>query len=97
MNNETYLTVDEVSQYIGLSVGTIYNKVSSGDIPFHKFGAKIIRFKKDEIDEWLSSQESKMRQQKASVPEFKIPTDIIQILKENPVAAPAFLRKKFGQ
>jgi excisionase family DNA binding protein len=98
MNNETYLTVDEVSEYLGLSVGTIYNKVSSGDIPFHKFGAKIIRFRKDEIDAWLTEQENKMRQPKVSEKSnFKIPGDVLQILQENPIEAPAFLRKKFGR
>lgn len=50
------MTVDEVAAYLKLSTGTIYNKVSRGEIPFLKVGNPgSLRFRKAEIDSWLES------------------------------------------
>jgi excisionase family DNA binding protein len=98
-NADSYLTAEQVAEYIGFSVGTIYNKVSAGEFPCHKFGAKTVRFKKSEVDAWLNEQEEKMKQRKITpdAAEPEIPRDILDILKIHPVEAPAFLRKKFGK
>src|SRR5690606_34019777 len=37
------LTVADVAEYLGLSVGTVYNKVSRGEIPHVKIG-RTLRF-----------------------------------------------------
>ena len=99
--DDTYLTAEQVAEYIGFSVGTIYNKVSSGEFPHHKFGAKIVRFRKSEVDQWLSAQEEKMmKMRKGEEPQAAAPEiepDVLQILRKYPVEAPAFLRKKFGK
>jgi excisionase family DNA binding protein len=96
-SSDHYLTVEQVAEYLKFSEGTIYNKISAGEIPFHKFGAKIIRFKKDEIDAWLAQQEEKTtgRKPAESLEKPGIDPDIIDILKNNPIEAPAFLRQRF--
>jgi len=50
---DTYWTVKDVAEYLGMKVQTIYNLVHQGTIPFHKIGLKSVRFKKDEIDVWI--------------------------------------------
>ena len=48
------LTVDELSAYVKLKVGSIHNMVSRREIPFVKAG-RLLRFRKSEIDAWLQS------------------------------------------
>jgi excisionase family DNA binding protein len=47
-----YLTVDELSTYLGISTSTIYKKVHFNTIPFLKMG-RLTRFDRIEIDEWI--------------------------------------------
>lgn len=49
------LTVADVAEYLGLSVGTVYNKVSRGEIPHVKLG-RAVRFRRSEIDRWIDAQ-----------------------------------------
>jgi len=44
--------VKDVSEYLQLSVGTIYNKTSKGEIPTIKKG-KTLYFLPDQIKNWL--------------------------------------------
>ena len=55
MINDNFLTIKEVSEYLKMSIGTLYNKVSQNQIPFYRVGKRAIRFKKDEIDSWIKS------------------------------------------
>ena len=52
MIERKFLDIPMVSEYTLLSKSTIYKKVSSREIPFHKIGKKTI-FVKDEIDTWM--------------------------------------------
>jgi len=52
MTDRKFLDIPMVSDYKLLSKSTIYKKVSSREIPFHKIGKKTI-FVKDEIDTWM--------------------------------------------
>jgi excisionase family DNA binding protein len=90
-----YMNVDQVAEYLGYSVGTIYNKVARGEIPHHKFSAKSVRFKKHEIDGWIAEQEKRVSAGTDRAP--AIPADVLEIFRQNPVEAPLFLRKKFGK
>ena len=51
-NNYILWTVDEVAKVLSLSKGTIYNKVSSGAIPYYKKGKKLY-FLQEEILNWI--------------------------------------------
>lgn len=46
------MTLEEVAQYLRLSIHTIYKMAQNGKIPALKAG-KMWRFRKGEIDEWI--------------------------------------------
>jgi excisionase family DNA binding protein len=47
-----FLTIDELSQYLGIKKSTLYAKVERREIPFYRVG-RLIFFKKDEIDAFM--------------------------------------------
>lgn len=47
------LTAKQLSVYLGFPLSTIYAMVEQRRIPFKRFGAKMIRFDRKEIDEWI--------------------------------------------
>ncbi len=47
-----FLSMDELSQYLGLKKSNLYAKVERKEIPFYRFG-RLIMFKKDEIDAFM--------------------------------------------
>jgi excisionase family DNA binding protein len=47
-----FLTVDELSLYLGIKKSNIYAKVERREIPFYRVG-RLILFKKDEIDAFM--------------------------------------------
>ena len=49
------MNADQVAEYLGIAVGTVYNKVSRGEIPFFKVG-RAVRFRRSVIDEWVEEQ-----------------------------------------
>lgn len=51
---QNLLTVSEVSNYLQIKQKTIYAKAEAGEIPCYRIG-RLIRFSKNEIDEWLES------------------------------------------
>ena len=46
------MTLQEVAQYLRLSIQTLYKMVEQGRIPALKAGAQW-RFRRDEVDEWM--------------------------------------------
>ena len=48
---EGLLTVQEAADYLGYAKGTIYQKVSKGEIPHVKLG-RAVRFRRRDLDEW---------------------------------------------
>ena len=51
---EKLMTLEEVAEYLRLSVHTIYKMAQKGKIPALKAGKKW-RFRKEDIDRWLKS------------------------------------------
>lgn len=47
------MTIDDLSDYTGLSKTFIYKLTSSLKIPFYKPTGKCIYFKRSELDSWL--------------------------------------------
>lgn len=47
-----FLTIDELSQYLGVKKSNLYSKVERREIPFYRWGRRIM-FKKDEIDAFM--------------------------------------------
>lgn len=61
-SEDKYMTVEEVAAYLGFEKQTIYNKVHTNAIPFHKIGLKAVRFKKAEVDAWIERQKTSARE-----------------------------------
>jgi len=49
---ETYLTIEELAEYLKLAVQTIRRYVLNREIPFYKI-KKVIRFRLSEIEKWI--------------------------------------------
>jgi excisionase family DNA binding protein len=52
MLQRKYLTVKEVSQYIGVATDTIYTMVNQRRIPYVKVG-RLVKFDQAALDAWL--------------------------------------------
>lgn len=51
---DRWLSVDEISQYLGVSSDTVYRWIEKQSMPAHRMG-RLWKFKKDEIDGWVKS------------------------------------------
>lgn len=49
-------TLAETADYLGLTYGTVKNKVSRGEIPVVRFGRGSVRVRKSDLDAWLDSR-----------------------------------------
>lgn len=49
---DSWMTLEEVAQYLKVSRDSIYRLAQKGEIPASKVG-NLWRFKKDEIDKWM--------------------------------------------
>ena len=54
MENEGFMSLSEVAQYLGIKSRTIYQYAQSGEIPATKIFGQW-KFKKDRIDKWIDS------------------------------------------
>jgi len=54
MQTQGFFSVKELSSYLGRSPCTVYRWVEGRKIPFIRLGQDI-RFKKEDVDEWLSA------------------------------------------
>lgn len=51
---DRWLSVQEISHYLGISKESIYRWIEAKKIPAHKIG-KQWKFKIDEVDKWVTS------------------------------------------
>jgi excisionase family DNA binding protein len=54
-----FLTIKEVSEYLGLKESTLYHHVENGDIPYYRIG-RLIRFRKQEVDKWMEGNKKEI-------------------------------------
>lgn len=59
---DQWFNIEQASEFLGLAVQTIYQKVSGLEIPFHKKGKKLW-FLKSELDQWLKDGRQKTRKE----------------------------------
>jgi len=52
--NDRWQSVDEIATYLGIQPDTLYKWVNRKNIPAHRVG-KLLKFKIQEIDEWVRS------------------------------------------
>jgi len=60
---EKYLTVEELADYLRLTVATIRRWVSNRKIPFHKIMG-VIRFRLSEIEKWVDEGGLELQEEK---------------------------------
>ena len=61
---DRWLSVEEITEYLGVSRDTIYSWLSKKGLPGHRIG-RLWKFKRDEVDEWVragGSDESSSRE-----------------------------------
>jgi excisionase family DNA binding protein len=85
---ETFLTTEEVLEYLQVNLRTVYRLIKAGKIPAVRVGRQW-RFRKRDIDGWLDSQRSRggtarpaagPAQQPASTPRVRTAEDRARIL-----------------
>jgi excisionase family DNA binding protein len=59
--DDRWLSVEEISEYLGVSKDTIYTWIDAKGIPAHRLG-RLWKFKKDEVDAWVKSGGASDRQ-----------------------------------
>lgn len=57
MNDEHFLTTDELLDYLHINLRTVYRLIKAGTLPAVRIGRQW-RFRKQEIDAWLAANES---------------------------------------
>lgn len=83
-----WLTVKEASSHYRIKRSTLYLWVESGSIPHYKVG-RLIRFKSEEIDEWMEgfrkeskSLETKPKRRKRTTSNLDINNTIRKAIEE---------------
>ena len=54
MNDDRWLSVDEITVYLGVKRETIYKRLADKNMPAHKVG-RLWKFRKQEVDNWITS------------------------------------------
>src|SRR5688500_16228194 len=67
MIDETFLTTEEVLEYLQVNLRTVYRLIKAGKIPAVRVGRQW-RFRKRDIDAWLDSQRGTRAARPAAVP-----------------------------
>ena len=67
MIDETFLTTEEVLEYLQVNLRTVYRLIKAGKIPAVRVGRQW-RFRKRDIDAWLDSQRGTARSTDAATP-----------------------------
>jgi excisionase family DNA binding protein len=52
--SERWLSVEEMSEYLGVSKDTVYAWINKKNMPAHRIG-RFWKFKVDEVDQWVRS------------------------------------------
>lgn len=81
---DRWLSVDDVSAYLGIRRGTVYKWVERRGLPARKIG-RLLKFRRSEVDEWVEERSSRTGKGPES-------DHVIRLLR---TAAPE-IEKKFG-
>lgn len=65
--DKDFLTITELSEYLGVKRSTVYAWVRDGQIPYYRVNKKLIRFKRDEIDRWMKDQMKDNKKEEVNV------------------------------
>jgi excisionase family DNA binding protein len=65
--DETFLTTEEVLEYLQVNLRTVYRLIKAGKIPAVRVGRQW-RFRKSDIDAWLDSQRPRSGSRQTATP-----------------------------
>lgn len=51
---DRWLSVEEISKYLGISSDTVYRWIDKQKMPAHKMG-RLWKFKRGEVDDWVKA------------------------------------------
>lgn len=51
---DRWLSVEEISKYLGISNDTVYRWIDKHEMPAHRVG-RLWKFKKEQVDTWLEA------------------------------------------
>ena len=52
--DNSYLSVEQIAEYLGVSRDTVYTWITAKGMPAHRLG-RLWKFKKEEVDGWVKS------------------------------------------
>ncbi len=52
--DDSYLSVEQIAEYLGVSKDTVYTWIAAKEMPAHRLG-RLWKFKKEEVDGWVKS------------------------------------------
>lgn len=55
-NTDNYINIEEAAAYLGVKSSTIRAWIKKKNMPSHRVGGKLLKFKRSEIDEWVVSE-----------------------------------------
>jgi excisionase family DNA binding protein len=55
MSVQSLLTVSEVAELLGLSVGSVYHLISQKRVPVVRLSARCVRFEKVALEAWIAA------------------------------------------
>ena len=55
---DRWLSVEEMSKYLGVSSDTVYRWIDRHSMPAHRMG-RLWKFNKQEVDDWVKSGEAR--------------------------------------
>lgn len=56
---DPWMTAQEAADYVGLALGTVWNKARAGEMPSYRVGKRSYRFRRSELDAWIESGATK--------------------------------------
>jgi len=62
---DRWLSVDEITAYLGIKRDTVYKWISERQMPGYKIG-RLWKFNKEEIDEWVRSGSASASQNRSA-------------------------------
>ncbi len=54
LNDDRWLSVDEICKYLGVSKDTVYKWIDKHNMPAHRIG-RLWKLKKEQVDAWIEA------------------------------------------
>ncbi len=56
LRNDNYIGIEAAAEYLGVKTSTIRTWIKKKNMPSHRIGGKLLKFKRSEIDEWVNCE-----------------------------------------